>query len=566
MHWSPKLKPGTQALSGVTANAEWRRCGGAAAWSHWQLPASAVRALSPALYSLRLWHPGTAAVSTITGVGCAGAAASAVHGGSAPAPGPSPAAGSPPERGTPPESAGARVRWSAADAARASAIYNATVEERGVHAMQTYGIGLQRQAKGGQPGGARQPGGSLLGSLSDSAASLASAPAGGARVSPNLSAAGPALPVASFSVEPVRGLATGGGADAKDQTLAIQGPVPYGGGPAGPAAYAAAVADARQAASGWKPSTGLGLERMPAQARPLGDWEAALAASVAARAPNPGRGQTAARGGAALPPEAKTKSPAPGARRLLAVAARGAEDSETAAGQPGSGSGVAGVHTGGAKVKLAVKVRRDERADPARTGLGPAAAEGAREAALEYARVRDAHGVAARGSAEGRPAADGQQEARGVAAAAGPTGFGFDVAGEGGGGLRSARLAVAAPGALARSGAVDALLAAVAPLAAHARSRVAQVGRPPSALPHGRTSAAHWQCHQSSFCAAGAACPRQARQCMCGALVTYSCTTLVQTLDLPEQSTPLEDPTASAQSAAKQHISKQGQKARPLRC
>jgi hypothetical protein len=348
------------------------------------------------------------------------------------------------------------------------------VEERGVRAMQTYGIGLQRQAKGGQPGSARQPDGGLP----DSAASLASAPAGGASAGPDLSASGPALPVASFSAEPVRSLATGGGAEAADQTQATQGPVPYGGGPAGPAAYAAAVADARQAASGWKPSTGLGLERMPAQTRPLGDWEAALAASVAARSPNPGRGQTAARAGPALPPEAQTKL-APGARRLLAVPAHGAEASGAAAGQAGSGSGGPGVHTGGAKVKLAVKVRRDERADPARTGLGPAAAEGGREAALAYAHKRDA----ARVSAEAwRPAADSQQGARGVAAAAGPTGFGFDIAGEGGGGLRSARLAVAAPGALARSGAVDALLAAVAPLAAHARSRVAQVGRPPCAL------------------------------------------------------------------------------------
>jgi len=392
--------------------------------------------------------------------------------------------------------------------------------------MQTYGIGLQRQAKGGQPGGARQPDGSLPAS----AASLASAPAGGVRASPELSASGPALPVASFSAEPARGLATGGGADAADQTLAIQGPVAYGAGPAGPAAYAAAVADARQAASGWKPSTGLGLERMPAQAQPLGDWEAALAASVAARSPNPGR-QRAARAGPALPPEAETKSPAPGARRLLAVPAHGAEASGAAAGQPGSGSERAGVHTGGAKVKVAVKVRRDKRADPARTELGPAAAEGAREAGLEYARVRDA----ARGSADAwRPAAGGLQEARGVAAAAGPTGFGFDAVGEGAGGLRSARLAVAAPGALARSGAVDALLAAVAPLGAHARSRVSQVGHVPSApIPHSPLRSPLVQPSRARS-GAGAACPRQARQRACRALITCVSTMPVQIQALPE--------------------------------
>ena len=294
---------------------------------------------------------------------------------------------------------------------KADAIYSAEMQHPGVHAMEVFGIGPQRQ-----PGGGWQPDDSLPGAATRSQdTTLAAAPAG----------SGPAdlasLPVSSFSVKPTHNANASGGGGATSAQNPNQYPDEGAGGDA-PAAYAAALAAARQAP--YKPDTGFGLERRPDQARPLGDWEAGLQAAAAARAaalPGAGSQQTlqGQRTGAAHPP-ASSKRSALGDRRLRAAA-----------------EGVDAGQVEGDASTVRVTVRAHTR-------------QGAPSAAGALAAAQD-------------PAVS-------------PSGVGVPTSG-----LRGARAGVATPGSLERTGAAEALRAEspgmglAPPAAEQARRRTAQV-------------------------------------------------------------------------------------------
>lgn len=327
--------------------------------------------------------------------------------------------------------AAGRQQWSPA-AAKADAIYAAEVQQPGVHAMEVFGIGPQRQASGGW-----QPDSSLPGAVTWSQG-LAAPPTG----------SGPAdlasLPVTSFSAEPERGAGASGEAGAISAQYPAQHPGTGAGGDA-PAAYAAALAAERQAP--YKPKAGFGLERQPDQARPLGDWEARLQAAVASRATSPAAAsqyQTlqGLESSAAQPPAASKRS-ALGDRRLLAAAGGDA----------------------GAPTVITVKQARGESGDTAgRGGAGEA-----ERASMVRVTIR-AH------TRQGAPSNAGAR-APAEDPAANPTVVRAPTSG-----LRGARAGMAAPGSLERTGAAEALRAESPDmgldLTEQARRRAAQVGPP----------------------------------------------------------------------------------------
>ena len=315
--------------------------------------------------------------------------------------------------------------------AKADAIYAAELQQPGVHAMEVFGIGPQRQAGGGW-----QPDSSLPGAAARSqGATLAAAPDG----------SGPAdlasLPVTSFSAEPARDAGASGGAGAISVQNPDQDPSTGAGGDA-PAAYAAALAAERQAP--YKPNTGFGLEQKPNQARPLGDWEARLQAAVAARAASPAAAsqpQTlqGLSSSAAQPPAAAKRS-ALGDRRLLAAA-------------------------GGDAGAPAAKQAQDENRDVA-----------ARGGAGEIERANTVRVTIRAHTRQGAPSHGGARAPAG-GPAVNPTAVRAPTSG-----LRGARAGVAAPGSLERTGAAEALRAESPDmglaLPEQARRRAAQVGPP----------------------------------------------------------------------------------------
>ena len=330
--------------------------------------------------------------------------------------------------------AAGRQQWSPAAVAKADAIYAAELQQPGVHAMEVFGIGPQRQASGGW-----QPDSSLPGAAARSqGATLAAAPDGSDPA--DLAS----LPVTSFSAEPARRASASGEAGAISAQYPAQDPGTVASGDA-PAAYAAALAAERQAP--YKPKTGFGLERQPDQARPLGDWEARLQAAVAARAASPAAAsqpQTlqGLKTSAAQPPAASKRS-ALGDRRLLAAA-----------------GGDAGIPT-----VITVKQARGKSGDAAARG---GAAQGERASTVRVT-IR-AH------TRQGAPSNAGARAPAG-GPAVNPTVVRAPTSG-----LRGARAGVAAPGSLERTGAAEALRAGSPDmglaLPEQARRRAAQVGPP----------------------------------------------------------------------------------------
>ena len=124
-------------------------------------------------------------------------------------------------------------------------------------------------------------------------------------------------PVSSYSVEPARGSGAGSGSGTPAGSGSLRQDVGNVGSGDAPAAYASALAKARQAP--WKPDVGFGLEHAPHQARPLGDWEAELQATVAGSAHPP----TAALHGSGTAPQAVRQRS--GGPRAAAAARQAAE-------------------------------------------------------------------------------------------------------------------------------------------------------------------------------------------------------------------------------------------------
>ena len=349
-------------------------------------------------------------------------------------------------------SAAAQQRWSAADVAQASAAYDAAQQQPGVRAMQVFGIGPQQQSGHAQPRGYWQPDASLPG------AENATPPSAAGPAESDFTALDGARLISSYSVEPARssGAGSGSGTSAGSGTLGQE--LGNAGSDNAPAAYAAALAEARQAP--WKPDVGFGLEYAPKQARPLGDWEVVLQAAAAGRARPPtvalhGSG-TAPQGlgsvvaGPAPPPKPSKplKPSAPGARRRLAASLPkpstpvGGDAGELHAARLAMASAKGGATSGGA------------------LGAGDEAGQGQDEKPSRVWVTMRVHA-----------------KERGNQRRLGPEGLGIGFRGfrAPATGLRGAREVMAAPGSLERFGAAEALRAAVLPAAPSARRHYLRV-------------------------------------------------------------------------------------------
>lgn len=352
----------------------------------------------------------------------------------------------------PGSSAAAQQRWSAADVAQASATYDAAQQQPGVRDMQVFGIGLQRQPGHAPPRGYWQP----VASLPD--AVVAIPPHAAAPAESDLTPLDGGRPVSSYSVEPARSSGAGSGSG----TPAGSGSLRQDGGNVGsddaPAAYALALAKARQAP--WKPDVGFGLEHAPHQARPLGDWEAEMQATVAGSAHPP----TAALHGSGIAPQALGNvvagpAPPPQPSKPLKPSTLGARR-RLAATLPNPSPAVSGDASNLQAAALAMASAKHGATSGGALGAGDEAGQGQGE---EPSRLRVAMRVHAKQNGNQRRL--------------GPEGLGIGFRGfrAPATGLRGARKVMAAPGSLERFGAAEALRAAVLPAGPPARRQFLQV-------------------------------------------------------------------------------------------